>query len=425
MKKRFPFFAQLDLMDCGPAALRMICAHHGRDIPQERLREACQIGKGGVNLLGISDAAEKVGLRSLAVKLSFRRLRDEVPLPCIAHWQNDHFVVVYEITRTKIRVADPAYGLIDYRHSEFVRASAPPETPVNENAPGIYLLLEATPAFYEASASGRADDAKDERGLGFFFSYLRPHRRLLLQVLVGMLVGLGLELILPFLTQSLVDHGIGNLDLKFIYVLLAAQLMLSLSQTASDMIRSWLLLHIGSRVSIAMIADFLGKLLRLPLPFFDSRTAGDIIQRIGDHRRVKGFLMSSSLDIVFSMLTFVVFALVLALYSWQILAVFACFSILSAGWLVLFMKRRRMLDYKRFSLEAKERDTLFEIVHAMPEIKIHGIERDRNSSQCAPTSSRRRASYCARPSASEFSSPRISATSSSRSSQHGRSSAAR
>lgn len=377
MRKRFPFFPQLDLMDCGPAALRMICAHYGRDLPQERLREACQIGKGGVNLLGISDAAEKVGLRSLAVKLSFRRLRDEAPLPCIAHWQNDHFVVVYEITRKKIRVADPAYGLIDYSYSEFVRASAPPDAPVNENAPGIYLLLEVTPAFYEGSASGRQESEQGERGLGFFFSYLRPHRRLLMQVMLGMLVGLGLELILPFLTQALVDHGIGNLDLKFIYVLLAAQLMLALSQTAASMIRSWLLLHVGSRVSIAMIADFLGKLLRLPLPFFDSRTAGDIMQRISDHRRVKSFLMSSSLDIVFSVLTFVVFAFVLAFYSWQILGVFIFFSLLSAGWLVLFLKKRRMLDYKRFTLEAKERDALFELIHAMPEVKIHGIERDK------------------------------------------------
>jgi ATP-binding cassette, subfamily B, bacterial len=374
MKSRFPYYAQLDAMDCGPASLRMICSHFGREFPHERLRELCQIGKGGVNLLGISEAAERLGLRSLAVRLSFKRLREEAPLPCIAHWENDHFVVVYEITRTKVRVADPAYGLIDYTHAEFIRASAPPETPLVEDAPGIYLLLEITPAFHEQSASGQSD-AEDSRGLAFFYSYLRPHKRLLLQVLLGMFVGLGIELILPFLTQAVVDHGIGNLDLKFIYVLLAAQLMLSLSQTVADMIRSWLLLHVGSRVSIAMIADFLGKLLRLPVPFFESRTAGDIMQRIGDHRRVKRFLMSSSLDIVFSLLSFVVFAFVLALYSWQILGVFLFFTILSAIWLGLFLKRRRNLDFKRFTLEAKERDTLFEIVHAMPEIKIHGLQR--------------------------------------------------
>ena len=375
MKTRFPFHAQLDAMDCGPTALRMICMHFGRDFPHERLRELCRIGKGGVNLLGISEAAERLGIRSLPVRLSFKRLRDEAPLPCIAHWENNHFVVVYEITRSKVRVADPAFGLINYTHAEFIRASAPPETLLVEDAPGIYLLLEVTPAFHEQSASGVEEGEGASRGLGFFLSYLRPYQGLLFQVLLGMLVGLGIELILPFLTQAVVDHGIGNLDLQFIYVLLAAQLMLSLSQTGADMIRSWLLLHIGSRVSIAMIADFLGKLLRLPIAFFESRTAGDIMQRIGDHRRVKSFLMSSSLDIVFSLLTFVVFAFVLMLYSWQILAVFLFFTAISAVWLALFLRRRRSLDFKRFAVEARERDTLFEMIHAMPEIKIHGLQR--------------------------------------------------
>jgi ATP-binding cassette, subfamily B, bacterial len=377
MKTRFPFHAQLDAMDCGPTALRMICMHFGRDFPHERLRELCQIGRGGVNLLGISEAAERLGFRSLPVRLSFKRLRDEAPLPCIAHWEHNHFVVVYKVTRTKVRVADPAFGLINYTHAEFIRACAPPESPLAEDAPGIYLLLEVTPAFHEQSASGGEDGEGAGRGLAFFFSYLRPHQRLLFQVLLGMFVGLGIELILPFLTQAVVDHGIGNLDLQFVYVLLAAQLVLSLSQTVADMIRSWLLLHIGSRVSVAMIADFLDKLLRLPVPFFESRTAGDIMQRIGDHRRVKGFLMSSSLDIIFSLLSFAVFAFVLLLYSWQISAVFLFFTALSMVWLALFMKRRRNLDYKRFVVEARERDTLFEIIHAMPEIKIHGLQRSK------------------------------------------------
>ncbi len=364
-------------MDCGPASLRMICAHFGRQFAHELIRQYCQIGKGGVNLAGISEAAEKLGLRSLPVRLSFKRLRDEAPLPCIAHWQHDHFVVVYEITKTKVRVADPAYGLIDYSHAEFVRSSSPPETPVSENAPGIYMLLETTPEFFEHSASGQKDSESHSRGMSYFFGYLRPHRRLFVQVLLGMFVGLGIELVLPFIAQAIVDHGIGNLDRSFIYVMLVAQLALSVSQTVADMLRGWLLLHIGSRVSVAMIADFLGKLLRLPLTFFDSRTAGDIMQRIGDHRRVKGFLMSSSLDIVFSLLTFVVFAIVLAFYSWQILGVFVFFAIVSAGWLVLFLRQRRMLDHKRFTVEAKERDTLYELVTAMPEIKIQGIQREK------------------------------------------------
>jgi ATP-binding cassette subfamily B protein len=377
MKASFPFHAQLDAMDCGAAALRMICAHYGRDFPQAAIRDLCQVGRAGVNLLGISEAAERLGLRSLAVRLSFQRLRDEAPLPCIAHWEGEHFVVVYEITRHKVRVADPAYGLIDYTHEEFLRASSPPDTPLKETNTGIYLLLEATPAFYERNLPEGTAEEPPQRGLAFFFGYLRPHQRLLFQVLLGMAVGLLIELILPFFTQAIVDRGIGNLDLNFIYLLLGAQFMLTISETAADMIRSWLLLHIGSRVSVSMIADFLSKLLRLPLPFFDNRTAGDIMQRIGDHRRVKDFLMGSSLDIVFSLLTFVVFAFVLALYSWQILIAFIILSVASIGWLIIFLKRRRMLDYKRFSLEARERDTLLEILQAMSEIKTYGLQREK------------------------------------------------
>ena len=374
---KFPFHAQLDGMDCGPACLRMICQHYGRQFSQAWIRDLCHIGKGGVSLLGISEAAEKIGFRSLSVRLPFERLKTEAPLPCLAHWQHDHFVVVYEITRRKVRVADPAHGLVDYSHEEFIAGTSiagGPETPAT---PGIFLLLEATPDLYQRSVAGQPADADAGRGLFFFYSYLKPHRRLLLQVVIGMIVGLMLELVLPFLSQAVVDYGIGNLDLNFIYLLLGAQLILSISQTAADMIRSWLLLHIGARISISMIADFLHKLLRLPLPFFDSRTAGDLMQRISDHRRVKSFLMSSSLDIVFSLLTFVVFALVLALYSWKILGVFFVMTALSVGWLCLFLKKRRMLDYKRFALDAKERDTLYEIVSAMQEIKTQGIQRDK------------------------------------------------
>ncbi len=373
----FPFFAQLDGMDCGPACLRMICAYHDRQFSQSWIRELCEIGKGGVSILGISEAAEKIGFRCLAVRLPFGRFREEAPLPCIAHWQHDHFVVVYEVTRRKVRVADPAHGLVDYTHEEFIAGTSIPGGPETAATPGIFLLLEATPELHQRNSSGQVENEDTRRGLLFFYSYLKPHRKLLVQLILGMLVGLMLELILPFLSQAVVDYGIGNLDLQFIYVLLAAQLVLSVSQTAADMIRSWLLLHIGSRISISMISDFLHKLLRLPLPFFDSRTAGDIMQRVSDHRRVKSFLMSSSLDIVFSLLSFVVFGGVLALYSLKILAVFLIMTALSVGWLCLFLKKRRMLDYKRFTLEAKERDTLYEIVSSMQEIKTQGIQRDK------------------------------------------------
>ena len=370
---RFPFQPQLDAMDCGPACLGMVCRHLGRPLPQARLRDLCEIGKGGVSLLGISQAAEKLGLRTLAVKLPFERLRTEAPLPCIAHWMHDHFIVVHRITARKVCVADPAHGLVEYTHEEFRAGIGSGQDDGN----GIYLLIEATPDFFRRDKPDEAKGDESSHGLSFFYGYLRPFRPLILQLFIGMGVGLAFELLLPFLSQAVVDYGIGNLDLRFIYVLLAAQLVLSVSQSAADMIRSWLLLHIGSRISIAMIADFLHKLLRLPMPFFDSRTAGDIMQRIGDHRRVKSFLMSSSLDVIFSILTFTVFAVVLAVYSLKILGIFVVFTAFSVGWLVLFLKKRRMLDYKRFTLEAKERDTLYELVGSMQEIKTQGIQRDK------------------------------------------------
>lgn len=371
---KFPCYPQLDAMDCGPACLRMIASHYGREFNQARLRELCLIGKGGVSMLGMSEAAEKIGLRALAVRLTFKRLTEEAPLPFIAHWNNDHFIVVYKITKSAVHVADPALGLMTYSPAEFMQG-------VNDGAPasadslGLYLLLEATPAFHEAPSTPASSGEETRRGLLFFLNYLRPYRKLFVQLLIAMVVGLILELIVPFVSQAVVDHGIGNLDLKFIYVMLVAQLVLSLSQMAGDMVRSWILLHVGSRISVSMVSDFLTKLLRLPLSFFDSRTAGDIMQRIGDHRRVKSFLMSSSLDVIFSILTFVVFGVVLAMYSVQLLGVFVVMATLGAGWLMLFLKQRRIIDQKRFVLDAKERDTLYEMISAMQEIKLQGIQR--------------------------------------------------
>jgi ATP-binding cassette, subfamily B, bacterial len=178
MKPKFPFHPQLDAMDCGATALRMICSYYGREFSQGSVRDLCQVGRAGVNLLGISEAAERVGLRSLAVRLSFKRLRDDAPLPCIAHWEGEHFVVIYEITRHKVRVADPAAGLIDYSHEEFLRASSPPDSALTESITGIYLLVEITPVFQERSL-GSEEEEPAQRGLTFFFNYLRPHRRLL------------------------------------------------------------------------------------------------------------------------------------------------------------------------------------------------------------------------------------------------------
>lgn len=368
---KFPIYQQLDGMDCGPTCLRMIAAHYGRAYSREYLRELCSIGRAGVSLLGISEAAERIGMRSLAVDLSFKALRDEVPLPCIAHWEQNHFVVVHKITRDHVWVADPARGSMKYSHAEFLQGWLPQVKQPDENSKGILLLLETTQAFFEQPS----DKSPQSAGWSFLLPYIRPHKKLFGQLLLGVGVALVLDMIFPFLMQTVVDSGIGNLDLKLIHLLLIGQLMLSFSQLAVDVIQGWILLHIGSRVGTSLISDFLHKLLKLPLAFFDTRTTGDIMQRVEDHRRINSFLTSASLNVVFSIFSFAAFSVILALYSGVILGLFFFMTALSVGWLWIFLKRRRILDQKRFTLESQEHDKFIELVGGVQEIKIQGLER--------------------------------------------------
>lgn len=360
-------------MDCGPTCLRMVAAHYGRVFEREHVREICSIGRGGVSLLGITEAAERLGLRSLAVNLAFKVLREEVPLPCIAHWEQNHFVVVCEITRDKVVVADPARGRITYSHAEFCQGWVPQSIGFNENTKGILLLLETTPSFFDRPTG----PAREESAVPFLFSYLRPHKRLFRQLGLGVAVVIVLDLIFPFLTQTVVDLGIGNLDLNLIHLLLLGQLMLVFSQVAIDVTQGWILLHVGTRISTSFIADFLHKLLKLPLSFFDTRTTGDIMQRIQDHRRVNTFMTSASLNVIFSLFSFITFAIILAFYDLGILALFVCMTGFSVGWIWLFLKRRRLVDQKRFAVESRENDKFIELVSGVQEIKIQGLERQK------------------------------------------------
>ena len=358
-------------MDCGPTCLRMIAAWHGRSYGIEHLRMLCNISRVGVSMLGISEAAEKIGLRSLAVKLPWQRLRDEVPLPCIAHWEQNHFVVVHSIKAGKVHVADPDKGRMVYTVAEFMRGWMSHAAAPGDGDTGILMLLETTPLFHQVEAPKDGE----KPGLSFLFSYLIPHRQLLCQLGIGMVVALVFNLVFPFLTQSVVDHGIGNLDLNLITLLLVGQLMIAFGQTTIEILQSWILLHVGGRVSTGLVADFLNKMLRLPLSFFETRSTGDIMQRINDHDRVRRFLTSSSVRMVFSIVSFGVFGVVLAFYHWMLLVVFLVFAVATAVWLMFFMNQRKILDNKRFTIETKERDKFVEIVGGVQEIKIQGIER--------------------------------------------------
>ncbi|MDN5351059.1 MAG: ATP-binding cassette, subfamily bacterial [Bacteroidales bacterium] len=370
---RFPFTPQLDARDCGPACLHMVSKHHGRQHNLALLREYCHITREGVSLLGISDAAEKIGFRTMGVKISYDKLANEVPLPCIAHWKQRHFVVVYGISgkkKDKVKVADPAHGLLTYSRAEFEKAWA--STSEQGEPMGVCLLLEPTPDFYAAP-----EELVPKNSFRYLFEYLRPHRKLLVQLILGMLLGSLLQLIFPFLTQSMVDVGINTRDLNFITLVLIAQLVLFFSQTAIEFIRSWILLHISTRINISLISDFLIKLMKLPLGFFDSKMIGDLMQRIGDHSRIESFLTTSSLQIVFAAVNLLVFAVVLGIYSIGILMVFLAGSLLYTLWVILFMKKRRELDFKRFAQMAGNQSNLIQMITGMQEIKLNNSEKQK------------------------------------------------
>ena len=357
-------------MDCGPSCLRMIARHYGRSYNLQTLRDKSYLSREGVSMLGISDAAESIGLRTLGVSLSSDRLFSQAPLPLIAHWKQNHFIVVYRIRGDKVYVADPAYGLVSYTKKEFLDGWI--STIQEGEKRGLALLIEPTPDFY--AREGEKIRKSDFR---FLFSYLKPHRRFIGQLVIGMLLGSILQLLFPFLTQSIVDIGISNQDIGFIYLVLISQLVLFVSRMSVDFIRGWILLHLSTRINISLISDFLIKLMKLPMGFFDIKLIGDILQRISDHRRIENFLTTSSLNILFSLFNLVIFGIVLAIYNWKILLLFIAGSVLYFLWLSLFMKQRRDLDFRRFNKLSENHSNLIQLISGMQEIKLYNAEKQK------------------------------------------------
>ncbi len=425
----FPLFRQLDSMDCGPSCLRMVAKYYGKSYQLQCLRSKSFITKSGVSMLGISDAAESIGFRTRGYRLTWEQLCDEVPLPCIVHWNQRHFVVVYKIkkrraqsteqraqsterrakpqsleqiskpsepsalrpepsssepcalspeqnrTRQKdskyvVYVADPAAGLLKYTEREFCKCWFSTKSDgVDE---GTALLLEPTPEFYK-----QEDEEKQKLSFLYLLGYIRPYSKYILQLMLGMLTASIISLIFPFLTQSLVDTGIGNSNISFVVMVLVAQLILTLSQTANGLLRNWISLHVTSRVSISLISDFLIKLMKLPISFFDVKLVGDIMQRIGDHNRIRTFLTDSLISIIFAVITLVMYTIIMATYNLGILGIFMLGSAMYIGWVVLFLKRRRELDYKRFQQSAANQSNIVQLVTGMQEIKLNSCEKQK------------------------------------------------
>lgn len=373
LMSNFKWCKQHDSMDCGPTCLAMVCKYYKKNISIQTLRVKTQIGKEGVNLLGISDAAESIGFRTNAVRITYEELYKDALLPAILHWEQNHFVVAIpqKTKGKKFTLADPAKGIITYTKEEFLQHWISDKTDGKEE--GIALLLEPTPAFYNYEES-TAKDKKTELGFQSIFSYITPYTKLVLQLFIGLGVASILQLILPFLTQSVVDVGVNTGNIHFVYIVLLAQLALFAGRLVVEFVRSWILLHISTRINVSILTDFLIKLMKLPVSFFDSKKTGDVLQRMNDHSRIETFLTGSSLNVLFSLVNLLIFSVVLAVYNTYIFIVFVTASILYALWVILFLKKRKELDYKRFEVAAQEQSATIQLIQGMQEIKLSGAE---------------------------------------------------
>ena len=337
-KEKFPFFRQLDYRDCGPTCLRMIAKFHGKRFSREFLRDKSSITRQGVTMAGIADAAEIIEMRTLGMRVSLTSLVNEVPTPFIVPWRQKHFVVVYKTSKTKIYVADPAQGLLEYPHDIFLKAWT---NTIDNN--GFVLILEPNTNFY--SIEEAPSKMKD---FSFLYPYVKPYKKLIYQLLIGLTVGTTIQFITPFLMQSIVDTGVNTQNISFIYLILIAQLILFISQTLIRVFREWLLIHVTSRFQIKMVSDFLYKMLKLPITFFETRNTGEHLQRIQDHTRIQNFVSSATFNMIYSVVVFIIFNFVLAFYNLKIFCVSLIGAILYISWTFFFSKKKGSIRFQTF-----------------------------------------------------------------------------
>lgn len=377
MWNRFPDIRQMDTMDCGPACLAIVARHYGREVAISRIRELCGITQEGVSMLGLGEAAEALGMTTLCARITVDQLADEILLPCILHWDQHHFVVCYKVTgrgqKRKFHIADPATGHAVYDikgiYEHWVSCDY-----MGQDA-GLAMQIEPDTHFAQAATEGHK--GTESVSFRFFLRYILPHKWRLAQLLLGAMVVMMLGYISPFVSQAMVDLGILGRDLHFILLMMMVQLVIALSQSSITFVQSWLSLHMNTTINIRLVADYLGKLSRMPINFFETRTLGDILQRIGDHSRIKNFLMNDLVSLVFSVGTFITFSAVLAVYKWQILVIFLTGNALNIAWIVGFMKYRRELDNKTFKQSSALQNNMVQFVEGMQEIKLNGIERQK------------------------------------------------
>ncbi|MEY2922989.1 MAG: hypothetical protein RL108_1615 [Bacteroidota bacterium] len=370
--KKFPHYLQTDFKDCGPTCLKIVSKHYGQILKIQNLREYSETNREGSNLLFLSEAAEKIGFRTLGVKQNLKQLQ-EVPLPCVLHWNKHHYVVLYKIKHDNYFISDPAIGKLKYNKDEFIKFWI--GNNANETTEeGIALLLEPTPKFYQSEFEKESNKIFS---FSLLFKYLIPYKSFVFQLGIGLFVTSILQFITPFLTQSIVDIGVNNQNIKFIYLVLIAQIVLFVCKIAIELIQSWIALHLSARIKISLISDFFIKLMNLPISFFDVKMNGDIMQRINDHHRIEKILTTSSLNILFSFFNLIIMGGILAFYSIEIFLIYFTGSLLFFIWILLFLKQREKLDYKRFTEFSQEQSKVIELINGMQEIKLHNAEKQK------------------------------------------------
>jgi len=364
--KNFPHYKQVNMMDCGATCLRIIFKYYGRSVSIHKIRKLCQTTKDGVNLLGISETAEKLGFRTYAARLTLEQL-EEVELPCILHWNQNHFVVLYKVVKNKYFISDPATGLIEYDKNGFIQNWYS----TKESYQGLSLILGPTPIFFQYDE----DESKSEINWGNVIIYFYRYRKLFLQVILGMLIGTLLQLIAPFLAQSLIDIGINTKNISFINLILGAQLMLFVGSTSVNFIQSWIMLHISTRVNISILTDLLIKIMKLPMSFFDLKTHGDLMQRMEDQGRIESFLTGNTLSTLFSLVNMLIFGSLLIIYNKTIFLIFFISTTLYTLWILVFMRYRKELDYRRFKISSDNQTYMVEMIQSIKDIKLHNAQK--------------------------------------------------
>jgi ATP-binding cassette subfamily B protein len=367
--RKFPLIEQLDGFDCGPACLSMIAQHYGRYFTLDQLKSIGSFQRAGISLAGLSSLAEAIGFRTLLVKVTYQKLVSKVAVPFIAHWNQNHYVVVYKVTPTKVFVADPAIGRLTYTVEEFMQGWAQ-DVRAGEKQ-GVLMVLEPTPLL---AAQGQAQKTVNKASIKFILKYVFLYKKYIFQIALGLLLGSVLQLVFPFITQIIVDQGISNNNVNFITIALLTQLVLYASSTVIEFMRSWLLMHVSSRISLFIISDFLSKLMQLPIKYFDSKVVGDLVQRIQDNKRIEEFITSTLLKSIFSIFSIAILSTVLAIFNLKVFTIFFIGTSLELIWIFVFLNKIKLLDKKNFSLLGEDQSKIFELITGMQEIKFNNVE---------------------------------------------------